>query len=143
MRRSRTLRQPNSAAVIQRFKSLGTRRVGSHRNPTLRVRDLITKVPWAFHSISVACIPPPAASASGHSTLHEYVRYPCMIAHGFLRNLVEVGFPWQICWPRMPAANVFPALLLRTFPRPCQYHRLPRCRSSLGSPLYARPVRRK
>ena len=24
-----------------------------------------------------------------------------------------------------------------------QYHRLPRCRSSLGSPLYARPVRRK
>ena len=72
-----------------------------------RARDLITKVPWAFYSISAACIRPPVVSASGHSTLHEYVGYPCMIAHGFRGNSVEVGFPWQICWPRMPAANAW------------------------------------
>src|SRR5271157_1382033 len=36
-----------------------------------------------------------------------------------------------------------PALLLRTFPRPRRYPRLPRCRSGLGSALYARPARRK
>src|ERR1700756_2633317 len=34
-----------------------------------------------------------------------------------------------------------PALLLRTFPRPRRDPRLPRCRSALGSPLYARPDR--
>src|ERR1700692_4753169 len=42
----------------------------------------------------------------------------------------------------LSAKAAVPALLLRTLPRPRRYPRLPRYRSSLGSPFYARPTRR-
>jgi len=57
--------------------------------------DLITKVPWTFHSIIAVYIRPPVASASGHSTLHGYTKYRCIIAHGFQRNSIEWRFSWQ------------------------------------------------
>src|ERR1700680_4289525 len=40
----------------------------------------------------------------------------------------------------LSAKRQFQLFLLRTFPRPRRYPRLPRCRSALGSPLYARPA---
>src|SRR5271169_1376413 len=40
----------------------------------------------------------------------------------------------------LSAKRQFPALLLRIFSRPRRYPRLPRWRSALGSPLYARPA---
>src|SRR5271169_2453929 len=42
----------------------------------------------------------------------------------------------------LSAKRQFQLFCSRTFSRPRRYPRLPRCRSALGSPLYARPARR-
>ena len=43
----------------------------------------------------------------------------------------------------LSAKQQFQLFCSEQFPRPCRYHRLPGCRSALGSALYARSVRRK
>src|SRR5208337_4790091 len=63
------------------------------------------------------------------------------------RALAQIRELWQYAGedelpPDSLVQAAVPALLLRTFPRPRRYPRLPRCRSALGSPLDARPARR-
>ena len=59
-------------------------------------------------------------------------------AHSSFRTAGVKPIPHSV---RLALAGLFKHPL-RTFPRPRRYPRRPRCRSALGSPLYARPARR-